>query len=155
MSIYDYTVTTESGESYSMSKYRGHPLIIVNTATKCGFAPQFEQLQQLYEQHQDEGLIVLGFPSNQFHQEVADSGEAAEACRVTYGVSFPMHSICDVNGPDALPLFTFLKSQATGALGDNIKWNFTKFLVTADGTVVKRYAPKTNPLKMDLSTILK
>lgn len=138
-----------------MSKYRGHPLIIVNTATKCGFAPQFEQLQQLYEQHQDEGLIVLGFPSNQFHQEVADSGEAAEACRMTYGVSFPMHSICDVNGPDALPLFTFLKAQATGALGDNIKWNFTKFLVTADGTVVKRYAPKTNPLKMDLSMILK
>jgi glutathione peroxidase len=155
MSIYDYTVTTESGESYSMSKYRGHPLIIVNTATKCGFAPQFEQLQQLYEQHQDEGLIVLGFPSNQFHQEVADSGEAAEACRMTYGVSFPMHSVCDVNGPDALPLFTFLKEQAKGALGDNIKWNFTKFLVTADGTVVKRYAPKTNPLKMDLSTILK
>jgi glutathione peroxidase len=138
-----------------MSKYRGHPLIIVNTATKCGFAPQFEQLQQLYEQHQDEGLIVLGFPSNQFHQEVADSGEAAEACRMTYGVSFPMHSICDVNGPDALPLFTFLKEQAKGALGDNIKWNFTKFLVTADGTVVKRYAPKTNPLKMDLSMILK
>jgi glutathione peroxidase len=155
MSIYDYTVTTESGESYSMAKYRGHPLIIVNTATKCGFAPQFEQLQQLYEQHQDEGLIVLGFPSSQFHQEVADSGEAAEACRMIYGVSFPMHSICDVNGPDALPLFTFLKEQAKGALGDNIKWNFTKFLVTADGTVVKRYAPKTNPLKMDLSMILK
>jgi glutathione peroxidase len=155
MSIYDYTVTTESGDTYSMSKYRGHPLIIVNTATKCGFAPQFEQLEQLYEQHKDEGLIVLGFPSDQFHQELDDSGKAAEACRMTYGVSFPMHAICEVNGARALPLFDYLKAQAKGTLGDNIKWNFTKFLVTADGEVVKRYAPKTNPLKMDLSLIIK
>ncbi|MDN7047791.1 glutathione peroxidase [Lactiplantibacillus plantarum] len=148
MSIYDYTVTLENGESYSLSKYRGHPMIIVNTATKCGFAPQFKQLEQLYQTYADQGLIILGFPSNQFKQEVSTSQEAAAACRTTYGVSFPMHTIADVNGKDALPLFTYLTKEAPGTLGASIKWNFTKFLVDRDGNVVKRYAPKTNPLKM-------
>ncbi len=148
MSIYDYTVTLENGESYSLSKYRGHPMIIVNTATKCGFAPQFKQLEQLYQTYADQGLMILGFPSNQFKQEVSTSQEAAAACRTTYGVSFPMHTIADVNGKDALPLFTYLTEEAPGTLGASIKWNFTKFLVDRDGNVVKRYAPKTNPLKM-------
>ncbi|GEL15092.1 glutathione peroxidase [Pediococcus cellicola] len=148
MSIYDYTVTLENGESYSLSKYRGHPMIIVNTATKCGFAPQFKQLEQLYQTYADQGLMILGFPSNQFKQEVSTSQEAAAACRTTYGVSFPMHTIADVNGKDALPLFTYLTKEAPGTLGVSIKWNFTKFLVDRDGNVVKRYAPKTNPLKM-------
>ncbi|PJE49286.1 glutathione peroxidase [Pediococcus damnosus] len=148
MSIYDYTVMLENGNTYSLSKYRGHPLIIVNTATKCGFAPQFKQLEQFYQQYKDQGLVVLGFPSNQFKQEVATSEEAAAACRTTYGVSFPMHTIADVNGKNALPLFNYLTQSAPGALGSAIKWNFTKFLVDSEGNVVKRYAPKTNPLKM-------
>lgn len=148
MSIYDYTVTLENGDTYSLEKYRDHPLVIVNTATKCGFAPQFKQLEQLYKEYKDQGLVVLGFPSNQFKQEVSTSEEAAAACRTTYGVSFPMHTIADVNGKDALPLFKYLTEAAPGTLGSAIKWNFTKFLVDREGTVVKRYAPKTNPLKI-------
>lgn len=158
MSIYDYTVTLENGENYSLSKYRGQLMVIVNTATKCGFAPQFKQLEQLYKTYADQGLIVLGFPSNQFKQEVSSSEEAAVACRTTYGVSFPMHTIADVNGKDALPLFAYLTKTAPGALGSSaIKWNFTKFLIDREGNVVKRYAPKTNPLKMtdEIETVLK
>ncbi|WP_409022236.1 glutathione peroxidase [Dellaglioa sp. P0083] len=148
MSIYNYQVTLENGETYSLEKYKGHPLLIVNTATKCGFAPQFKQLEELYEDYQDQGLVVLGFPSNQFHQEVDDDAQAAATCRMTYGVSFPMHTIQNVNGEDALPLFKYLTDETQGVLGSSIKWNFTKFLVNRDGQVVKRYAPKTNPLKM-------
>lgn len=148
MSIYDYDVTLENGEKYSMAKYRGKTLIIVNTATKCGFAPQFKQLEAIYQDYKDKDVIVLGFPSNQFKQEVSDSSTAAEACRMTYGVNFPMHTIHDVNGHDALPLFDFLKREAPGTLGKAIKWNFTKFIVNRNGDVVQRYAPKTSPLKM-------
>jgi len=148
MSIYDYDVTSEDGKSYSMEKYRGHPLIIVNTATKCGFAPQFKQLEEIYQKYEGQGLIVLGFPSNQFKKELSSSEEAAQSCRTTYGVSFPMHKINDVNGKKALPLFDYLTEQAPGTLGSAIKWNFTKFIVDKEGNVVKRYAPKTNPLKM-------
>lgn len=148
MTVYDYQVTRENGDAYSMADYAGHPLVIVNTATKCGFAPEFKQLEQLYEQYKDQGLVVLGFPSNQFHQELADGSAAAQACQMTYGVSFPMHALHDVNGAEALPLFEYLKQQAPGTLGNAIKWNFTKFLVDREGNVVKRFAPKTNPLKM-------
>ncbi|KRM34665.1 glutathione peroxidase [Agrilactobacillus composti DSM 18527 = JCM 14202] len=148
MTIYDYEVTSETGVNYALAKYQGHPMIIVNTATKCGFAPQFKQLEALYQTYKDQGLVVLGFPSNQFHQEIADSQDAAAACRMTYGVSFPMHAIHDVNGQDALPLFTYLEKTMPGHFGSRIKWNFTKFLVDAQGNVVKRYAPETNPLKM-------
>ncbi|WP_390409009.1 glutathione peroxidase [Lacticaseibacillus jixiensis] len=146
--IYDYDVTLDNGEQYSMAKYRGKPLVIVNTATKCGFAPQFKQLEALYERYKDQGLTILGFPSNQFKQELADGAQAAEACRMTYGVSFPMHSMTVVNGDDAAPLFKYLKHEAPGALGESIKWNFCKFLVDRDGNVVERFAPKTNPEKM-------
>lgn len=148
MSVYDYQVTSENGDVYSLEKYAGHPLLIVNTATKCGFAPQFKELEHLYETYQDQGLIVLGFPSNQFHQELNDDKQAAEACRTTYGVTFPMHTIQNVNGKGALPLFTYLTAEIKGALGSSIKWNFTKFLIDRNGQVVKRYAPKTSPLKM-------
>lgn len=148
MTVYDYDATLEDGKTYSLDQYKGHPLVIVNTATKCGFAPQFEELEKIYEQYKDQGLVVLGFPSNQFKQELDDSGAAAQACRTTYGVTFPMHTIHDVNGDDALPLFNFLTSQAHGTMGDKIKWNFTKFLVDKDGNVVKRYAPATKPEKM-------
>ncbi|MCI1985976.1 MAG: glutathione peroxidase [Lactobacillus sp.] len=148
MMLYDYTTTLENGETYALSRYRGKPLVIVNTATKCGFAPQFTQLEALYQQYQAQGLMVLGFPSNQFKQELDSGSAAAEACRLTYGVSFPMHTLVKVNGPDADPLFQFLKHAAPGALGEAIKWNFCKFLVDRQGNVVERFAPKTNPEKM-------
>ena len=148
MNIYDFTVTLENGTTYSLDKYKGHPIIIVNTATKCGLAPQFEQLEELYERYQSQGLVILGFPSNQFKQEVATASDAAQACRTTYGVTFPMHQIIDVNGSNADPLFEYLKKQAPGTLSNAIKWNFTKFLVDKYGNVVERFAPKTTPIKM-------
>ena len=156
MSIYDYEVTLADGTKYTLDKYRGQPMVIVNTATKCGFAPQFEALEQIYQQYRDQGLIILGFPSNQFKQELDSSATAAEACRATYGVDFPMHEIHDVNGDDALPLFKFLTEERPGLIGEAIKWNFTKFLVDRDGNVVKRYAPKTVPDKMkpDIEAVL-
>lgn len=149
MSIYDYTLTLEDGTKYPLSKYRGQPMVIVNTATKCGFAPQFGQLEEIYKQYQAQGLVVLGFPSDQFHQEIGDGKAAAQACRTTYGVTFPMHEVGPVNGEDAQPLFGYLTEQAPGALGSKkIKWNFTKFLVDRDGNVVERFAPKTKPEAM-------
>ncbi|MFD1429458.1 glutathione peroxidase [Lacticaseibacillus mingshuiensis] len=156
MSIYDEQVTLEDGTDYTLAKYAGHPLLIVNTATKCGFSPQFAGLEALYQEYKDQGLVVLGFPSDQFHQELADGQAAAEACRTTYGVTFPMHSLVSVNGDDALPLFDALKDAAPGALGKAIKWNFTKFLVDQNGNVVKRYAPKTTPDKIapDIAKLL-
>ncbi|MBB1163720.1 glutathione peroxidase [Lacticaseibacillus rhamnosus] len=145
MSIYDFEVTLEDGSKYSLNKYKGRPMLIVNTATKCGFAPQFDGLEALYKKYQKAGLIVLGFPSNQFKQELADGHAAAEACRMKYGVSFPMHQLIKVNGQQRAPLFKYLKTEAPGELGKSIKWNFTKFLVDRNGHVVKRFAPKTTP----------
>lgn len=145
MSIYDIEVTLEDGSRYSLGDYRNKTVLIVNTATKCGLATQFEELQTLYETYQNQDFIILGFPSNQFKQEVADATEAAESCRSTYGVTFPMHEIIAVNGDDAHPLFKFLKTEAGGIVGDAIKWNFTKFLIDKNGTVVSRFAPTTNP----------
>lgn len=145
MSIYDFDATLEDGAEYSLSKYKGQPLLIVNTATKCGFAPQFDGLEKLYKKYKDQGLVILGFPSDQFKQELADGHAAAEACRMKYGVSFPMHELIKVNGEHTAPLFKYLKTEAPGELGKSIKWNFTKFLVDRDGRVVKRFAPKTTP----------
>ncbi len=145
MSIYDFEVTLEDGSKYSLNKYKGRPMLIVNTATKCGFAPQFDGLEALYKKYQKAGLIVLGFPSNQFKQELADGHAAAEACRMKYGVSFPMHQLIKVNGQQRAPLFKYLKTEAPGELGKSIKWNFTKFLVDRNGHVVKSFAPKTTP----------
>lgn len=145
MSIYDIEVTLENNESYTLDRYEGKVLLIVNTATKCGLATQFDELQELYEKYQDRDFIVLGFPSNQFKQEVDSAEEAASACRSTYGVTFPMHEIIQVNGEAAHPLFKFLKAEAKGTIGDAIKWNFTKFLVDKDGIVVNRFAPTTSP----------
>jgi glutathione peroxidase len=147
--VYDFDATRENGETYSLAAYQGHPLLIVNTATKCGLAPQFAGLEAIYEKYKDQGLIVLGFPSNQFKQELSDSEAAAQACRTTYGVSFPMHTINPVNGDDALPLFKFLTTNTKGAFGHAIKWNFTKFLIDADGNIVERFAPATTPEKIE------
>ncbi|KRM92099.1 glutathione peroxidase [Liquorilactobacillus cacaonum] len=154
--IYDYSATLENGTSYNLEKYHGKVLLLVNTATKCIFAPQFSQLEDLYQKYQKDGLEILGFPSNQFKQELSSSQQAAQACQTTYGVTFPMHQLANVNGKDANPIFTYLKDAAPGTFGKSIKWNFTKFLIGTDGQVVKRYAPKTKPkdIAADIESLL-
>ncbi|AFT81673.1 glutathione peroxidase [Leuconostoc carnosum] len=147
-SVYEFEVLKEDGTAYSLESFRGQPLIIVNTATKCGYAPQFEELEAIYQEYKDQGLVVLGFPSNQFKQELGSSHEAAESCRLTYGVTFPMHHLISVNGKNTDPLFKYLKDMSKGSLGSTIKWNFTKFLVDKDGQVVERFAPMTSPKEM-------
>ena len=149
MSIYDVNVTLENGESYQLDRYKGKAMLIVNTATKCGLAPQFEELQQLYDKYKSEEFIVLGFPSNQFKQEIDSASDAAEACRMTYGVDFPMHEIVDVNGQSAHPLFKLLTEETKGITGKAVKWNFSKFLVDKEGNIIKRFAPTTAPLIME------
>ena len=148
MSIYSFNATLENGQTYSLEKYSGKVIIIVNTATKCGLAPQFEGLEAIYREYESQGLVILGFPSNQFKQELATGTEAAEACRLTHGVTFPMHELTIVNGSDADPLYKYLKKHAPGFLNDEIKWNFTKFIVNQKGEVVERFAPKDEPSTM-------
>lgn len=156
MNIYDIPVKTEKGEQYALDRYEGKVMMIVNTASKCGFTNQFTQLEELYNKYKDEGFVVLGFPSDQFKQELSSSEEAAEFCRLDYGVTFPMHEMIKVKSADAHPLFQHLSSEAKGLLGQSVKWNFTKFLVDRDGNVIKRYAPQDNPLKAetDITKIL-
>ena len=149
MTIYDLSATLENGETYQLDRYKGKTLLIVNTATKCGLAPQFDDLQKLYDKYKAKDFVVLGFPSNQFKQEVATAEDAAEACRMTYGVSFPMHEIVKINGKDAHPLFKLLTDESKGILGSAIKWNFTKFLVDKDGHVVERFGPTESPLTFE------
>ncbi|MER1956507.1 MAG: glutathione peroxidase [Solibacillus sp.] len=149
MNIYDIPVKTEKGNTYQLDEYKGQVMMIVNTASKCGFTKQFSQLEELYEKYKEDGFIVLGFPSDQFKQELEDGAQAAEFCRLDYGVTFPMHDMVKVNGSEAHPLFQHLTSEAKGLLGQSVKWNFTKFLVDRDGKVVKRYAPQDNPLKAE------
>ena len=145
--IFDIPVTTIKGEQTTLDAFRGKALLIVNTASKCGFTPQFKGLEKLYEDYKDQGLEILGFPCNQFlKQDPASDSEISEFCSLNYGVSFPMYSKIDVNGPDTHPLFEHLKSEAKGVLGSQkIKWNFTKFLVDQNGKVLQRYAPNTEP----------
>lgn len=149
MTIYDIDVTLESGETYKMDKYKGKTLLIVNTATKCGLASQFDDLQKLYEKYKEEDLVVLGFPTNQFKQEIDSSSDAAESCRMTYGVTFPMHEMIKVNGSDAHQLFKLLTEETKGLTGKAVKWNFTKFLVDKEGNIIKRFAPTTTPLSFE------
>ncbi|MGK7377089.1 glutathione peroxidase [Planococcus sp. 1R117A] len=145
MSIFDLTVTDSNGKTYPMSEYKGKTMLIVNTATKCGLSDQFESLENLYATYKDQGLVVLGFPSDQFAQELANAKEAEQACRMSYGVTFPMHEIIKVNGKEAHPLFKYLTEHSKGFLGSSIKWNFTKFLVDSEGHVTGRYSPKDKP----------
>lgn len=157
MSIYDIEVKKADGSTYKLDEYKGQPLLIVNTASKCGFAGQFDGLEKLYQDHKEDGLVVLGFPSNQFgNQEPGNAEEAEESCRLNYGVTFPMHEKIDVNGEDAHPLYDYLKSSKKGLLTDNIKWNFTKFLVDKNGQVVERFSPKTRPesIEKDIEKVL-
>jgi glutathione peroxidase len=148
--VYDFTVKLTNGNQKALSEYEGKPLIIVNTASKCGFTPQFKGLQELYSKYQESGLEILGFPCDQFNnQEFDNIEETTEFCQLNYGVTFPILAKIDVNGENADPLFTFLKEQKKGILSKNIKWNFTKFLVDSKGNVVERYAPTTDPSKIE------
>ncbi|WP_432351988.1 glutathione peroxidase [Sporosarcina sp. A2] len=148
-SIYDFEVKQPNGELLSLKEYEGKPLVIVNTASKCGFTPQFGGLQELYENYKDQGLTVLGFPCDQFNdQEFDNIDETTEFCQMNYGVTFPMFAKIDVNGDEADPLFDHLTTEQKGMLSKKIKWNFTKFLVDRNGQVVERYAPQTAPEKL-------
>ncbi|QMS85081.1 glutathione peroxidase [Candidatus Xianfuyuplasma coldseepsis] len=157
MSIYDYDVLDAAGNTVSLSTFKDKVLVIVNVASKCGFTPQYEDLQALYEEYNDKGFEILGFPSNQFmNQEPGTNDEIQSFCKLNYGVSFPVLAKIDVNGENENPLYTYLKQEGKGLLGSKIKWNFTKFLIDRKGNVVKRYAPNVNPMKMkaDIENIL-
>lgn len=157
MSVYEYSATAMSGEEKSLKEYAGQVLLIVNTATKCGFTPQLKDLQALQEQYQNQGFTVLGFPCNQFgNQEPGPNNEVEKVCQFDYGVQFPLFQKIDVKGENAHPLFQYLTSEQKGFLTEAIKWNFTKFLVDRNGEVIARYAPTTKPenLKVDIEEAL-
>lgn len=145
--IADFTVTTNRGEELDLSTKKGKVLLVVNTASKCGFTTQYDGLEELYQQFKDKDFEVLGFPCNQFGgQEPGSADDIAEFCKVNFGVTFPLMKKIDVNGPDASPLFDWMKSEKKGLMGStSIKWNFTKFLIDRDGEVVKRYGPQDTP----------
>lgn len=148
--IYNFKATSLQGKEISLSDFQGKTLLIVNTASKCGLTPQFEGLEKLYQQYQDKGLVILGFPCNQFaNQEPGEKADIEAVCMVNYGVSFPMFAKIEVNGDGAHPLYKYLKSELKGTFGNNIKWNFTKFLIAADGTPLKRFAPTVKPEKIE------
>jgi glutathione peroxidase len=147
MNVFDFQAVSLDGTPVDLARFRGKVLLIVNTASECGFTPQYAGLEKLYEQFKDRGLVVLGFPSNQFgKQEPGSEAEIGAFCEKNYGVTFPMFAKVDVNGDDAHPLYQHLKQEAPGVLGTQaIKWNFTKFLINKDGSVAERYAPQTKP----------
>ncbi len=151
MQLSEFTVQTINGGMQSMADYAGKVLLIVNVASKCGFTKQYAGLQSLYEEYGSQGLVVMGFPCDQFgHQEPGDDADIESFCQTNFAVSFPMFSKIEVNGDDASPLFKWLKSSQPGLLGtESIKWNFTKFLVGRDGHVIKRYAPIQSPESLD------
>jgi len=157
--LFDIPVTTIKGEQKTLADFGGKAVLVVNTASKCGFTPQYKGLENVWQQYKDQGLVVLGFPCNQFgKQEPGDEGAISEFCELNFGVSFPLFKKVDVNGSDAHPLFVNLKKSAPGLLGSQgIKWNFTKFLLSADGTVIKRFAPTTKPeeLTAEIEALLK
>ncbi len=150
MNIYDFTVKDAKGNDVPMTKYRGKVLLIVNTATECGFTPQYKDLQNLYSKYKDQGFEVLDFPCNQFaHQAPGTNEEIASFCELNYKTSFDRFAKIDVNGKDADPLYNYLKENTKNLLGGSIKWNFTKFLIARDGTIIHRYAPTTNPSSIE------
>ena len=148
-SLYELHVKEATGNVIPMTEYEGKVLLIVNTASKCGFTPQFTELQELYDRYKDQGFAVLGFPCSQFHdQEYDDIEQTLEHCQLNYGVTFPMFAKIDVNWPHAAPLYRYLTESKKGMFGSDIKWNFTKFLLNRKGEVVSRYAPQTKPSKI-------
>lgn len=158
MSVYEFQVTTIDGNEKSLADYKDKVLLIVNTASNCGFTPQFKGLQQLYDTYKDKGFYVLGFPCNQFNNQDPGSDEdITQFCQINYNVTFPMFSKVEVNGENAHPLFKYLTEQAKGMFTKHIKWNFTKFLVNKQGGVINRYAPQTKPeqIKKDIEAVLK
>ena len=156
--IADFTVTTNRGAALDLKDKLGSVLLVVNTASKCGFTPQYDGLEKLYQQFKDQGFEVLGFPCNQFGaQEPGNADEIAEFCKVNFGVTFPLMAKVDVNGADASPLFDWMKKEAKGLMGStSIKWNFTKFLIDREGNVVKRYGPQDTPASIakDIAKLL-
>lgn len=149
-SIFDFTVKSLEGNDIALSDYKGKIVLIVNTASKCGFTPQYEGLQTLYEKYKDKGFVILGFPCNQFaHQEPGTAKEIKEFCSINYGVTFQMFEKIDVNGDNESPLYTYLKSGEKGGNGKKIKWNFTKFLIGKDGKVIERFGSSTKPEDID------
>ena len=157
--IYDFQAELLEGEQKNLADYQGKVLLVVNTASQCGLTPQFEGLEQLYQDYQQQGLLILGFPCNQFaQQDPASNEEIGSFCQRNYGVSFPMFAKVNVNGPTAHPLYQYLTTEAKGILGSqSIKWNFTKFLIARDGRTVQRFAPVTSPLDLasSIETLLK
>lgn len=150
MDFYNLEAKKINGEMVSMSEYKGKTVIVVNTASKCGFTPQFEGLEKLYEKYKDKGLVILGFPCNQFGKQEPGVGEEIEEfCQVNYGVSFPIFDKIDVNGSSTHPIFKYLKSNLGGFLGSSIKWNFTKFVIDKNGKPIKRFSPITKPEDME------
>jgi len=157
--VYDFSAKSIDGKNRKLSDYEGKVLLVVNTASKCGFTPQYKGLEEVYKKYKDKGFSVLGFPSNQFgEQEPGPDSEIAEFCEMNFGVTFPLFSKVDVNGEQAHPLYKYLTSEKKGLLGSEaIKWNFTKFLVGKDGKVIDRYAPTTKPqdIERDIEKALK
>ncbi len=149
-SLQDFEAKTITGADQRLAEYLGQVVLVVNTASKCGFTPQFTGLEKLYDDLREDGLVILGFPCDQFaNQEFANDAETADFCQLNYGVTFPMFAKIDVNGKNAHPLFGWLRSEKGGVLGDAIKWNFTKFLINRKGQVVKRYAPAIEPAEIE------
>lgn len=148
-SFYDFEAISLQGKKIGMDEYRGKFVLVVNTASKCGLTPQYKGLEELYEKYKDKGLVILGFPCNQFgNQEPGDEKSISEGCMINYGVSFPMFSKIEVNGKNTHPIYKYLKSELTGLFGSKIKWNFTKFLIDTNGKPLKRFAPTTKPEKI-------
>lgn len=150
MSFYSLSAKSLQGNEISMEEFKGKAVLVVNTASKCGFTPQYQGLEELYKKYKDQGLVILGFPCNQFgKQEPGDEASIQSGCMINYGVTFPMFSKIEVNGSNTHPIYTFLKNEKGGILGDAIKWNFTKFLVDQSGKVLKRYSSIVEPAQLE------
>ena len=157
VTLYDLSFNDTTGKEISLGEFRGKVLLLVNTATKCGLAPQFEGLEKLHKEYNDKGLVVIGFPCDQFADQEPETNETmAEVCKVNFGVTFQLTQKIDVNGPHTHPVFAYLKAHSKSTLGKDIKWNFTKFLVGRDSATIKRFAPTTKPeaLRSDIERML-
>ena len=149
-SIYDFKALRNNGQEQDFAEFKGKVLMIVNTASKCGFTPQYKGLEALYQKYKDQGFVIVGFPCDQFaHQEPGDDAAIAQFCEINFGVTFPLMKKIEVNGKDAHPIYKYLKAETKGLLGGAIKWNFTKFLISRDGSRIQRFAPTATPESLD------
>ena len=148
--IYDFKALRNNGQELDFAEFKGKVLMIVNTASKCGFTPQYKGLEALYQKYKDQGFVIVGFPCDQFaHQEPGDDAAIAQFCEINFGVTFPLMKKIEVNGKDAHPIYKYLKEETKGLLGGAIKWNFTKFLISRDGSRIQRFAPMATPESLD------